>query len=613
MSSSDESDNEQNKSMSTEQLEIMEQKIASNPLDFTMHEKYITNCTDDFVRKRAARENMNRHLLISPFKWLEWISEEESIASSKEEIAYIRTLYQCALQDFHSPELYEQYIEFLLKYFQHLNFEPIFEEILLRVGNFFHGSQKIWTKYIELSTNRAKLYTRRLSIPHYELNETWQAYTEWETDPHQFKINEEICIRTQHLSSEKIHFETDLVNVESWLEYITKEKDHATRITLLERCLLVYYKNERIWLKYIELTNTSDLSVYKRAIRGCPQSSRLLIDCLNQLQFQKSVHQEIQDVYNRARHIVKFDIEVLKTYCVYMNFRLEGRENDQDLYNETYQVFEDAIQYISTYYSDSDPTWSLHRLWAHLVCFKYGNVDRAREIYEFLLSRCADEATIWYHYVTFERLLNSTDKLVIRRLFAAGLKQIKYTKSALTFGDAWLEYEREFGDITSLMDAKQAIATRKLEDPVEKVSRVSKKRESTGEDEISAKKKKHEDPEKIQEKTAPKKKSDIKEKPILQNDSLTVTVSNLPHNLIDSAIGNILKQVGCKVVFVRLVLDNGRFRGTAHVQMENDDSVNRALGMNDQKIHGRIITVVKFGEQVEQSQVMSNQDFRKFL
>eukprot|EP01132_Coremiostelium_polycephalum_P004110 gene4110-5142_t len=321
-SDSDVSHDNQHSSAAYE-VDHLEIKVRENPYSYDANTDFITalrklvksssgsNKADSIKRLREAREKFQSIFPLPENIWLEWLVDEQSYAMSNENHQdYIFNLYEKAVNDFISTNIWISYCKYLQNTLlsssssivsENPNLERVrnlYERATQSVCNHILESPSIWSEYrnfeemlfitfqkqqnqqeLEKQVQRIrKLYHRQLSNPQIKLDTLYQEYNQWESSlPQQLQLSSKDTLQLVEsklkesikLYEERKPFEDSLQQLTGsgtidkkkkieifnrWKEYITfeqKSKKPSRVASIFERALRTYYSFVELWTLYL--------------------------------------------------------------------------------------------------------------------------------------------------------------------------------------------------------------------------------------------------------------------------------------------------------------------------------------------------------------------------
>ncbi|KAJ4445263.1 hypothetical protein ANN_07064 [Periplaneta americana] len=208
-SSDETSDNEEEQDKQATQLE---KKIKRNPYEYNTYIELIKLLQKmaEIDRLRKARESMSKHFPLTPELWLSWLKDEMGLATSDIERTAVAELFERAVQDYLSVDLWLEYAQFSignmgLQYGVKI-VRDTFERALTSVGLHVAKGAILWEAYREFEnvmlgmlqakvnadSNDAQkqeldaqkkrmvaIFRRQLACPLLDMEKTYQEFTEW--------------------------------------------------------------------------------------------------------------------------------------------------------------------------------------------------------------------------------------------------------------------------------------------------------------------------------------------------------------------------------------------------------------------------------------------------
>lgn len=100
-------------------FQTLEAEVESNPFDATSHTnliKCLRNAGPSHCEQlAAAREKMAASMALPAEMWLEWIEDDAAVVATQEDIARVEALFERAVADTPSPDVYAAWTTFLEK------------------------------------------------------------------------------------------------------------------------------------------------------------------------------------------------------------------------------------------------------------------------------------------------------------------------------------------------------------------------------------------------------------------------------------------------------------------------------------------------------------------
>jgi len=234
--------------------------------------------------RRLLREKVSQLFPLPDIHWIEWIIDEQWIAATDTEIEVVVKLYERAVVDYVSVDIWLQWTEWE-ELLHEENYEVIrqrYEQAITQTGLHLPRGSEVWGAYIrfekrvlEKVTEKQsqidrirKLYQRSLSIPLSNMSEVMDEYKIWEqslgNDGRECSFQELydtalMALEERRPFEEKISdsdpSSPDYTQLDKWWEYIyfeEKNKDIYRVRCLYERAIKNYFLVYDLWNSYIK-------------------------------------------------------------------------------------------------------------------------------------------------------------------------------------------------------------------------------------------------------------------------------------------------------------------------------------------------------------------------
>ncbi|KAH7281483.1 hypothetical protein KP509_36G050300 [Ceratopteris richardii] len=409
------------------------------------------------------------------------------------------------------------------------------------------------------------------------------------------------------------------------------------------------------------------LSVYTRAIRNCPWSQALWSRRMLAMERSNAGETALAEVFEQALHsgfafsTPEEYLDLFLTRVDGLRRRLPSKQVDKLSYlGSLRETYKQADEFLSTYFPTFvDRSLKLHSYWARLEYSVANDIVAARGVWEYLIKSSGSMLEAWKGYISMEVSLGNLAE-------ARALYRRCYTRKFEGNGsevlcEAWLQFEREYGsledyDYALLKTTPRLAEVRKLQQMQDAKSLASASRESKEVTNKSAKTittvlgQKRQDPHDIEtiKERKPRKKQkvstanvgkepivhivsadmeedktedapaavarnmDIQVKPESEDkhwysDQCTAFVSRLAPEVNEDDLYNLFSQ--CKYLReIRLMRDRktGVSRRFAYVDFDNEEGLSAALKLNEQKLKGSKIKVLRSDPAVSSKKSVSN-------
>lgn len=420
-----------------------------------------------------------------------------------------------------------------------------------------------------------------------------------------------------------------------------EDKGKQLVVCLYERALSVLCLSSKVWLSYIEYVESeAKIAVARRAVRNVPFDSAIWTALLIEMEHQNTDFDEISHLIQKElvvrSHSPMSEAHLLSTllsWCDSARRRVTGsistdlsfEDTVQRLETQVDQVFAECQQLIGRMFPDY--VEGRIRLAEYLgKCYwtllsmngvpDMRVVTKVNELWlDTLNTPLGDHAATWIAYLNALQRVNILSVESIRTMiFDEAVQRVK--KSPLAFAESWLVFERENGDLTNYLRARQyhwkqcasAQSTAALDDAVvltfgqDKPTQNAKKRKAVaikqskmGQKPRPAKHAKVCTPksEKHDVLTASKSVEKKKQYESLTNEH-TLFLCNVAKDASKGDLEDLFREIPT-LKDVRLVVktrgDRVMSRGMAYVQFEDDEGVQAGLRRNGFLLHGHPLRI----------------------
>ncbi|VDK82101.1 unnamed protein product [Litomosoides sigmodontis] len=468
---------------------------------------------------REQRECISKLYAMPPSFWLDWIEDEKSAGSDRD---LIGRLFENAVRDFHSPEVYLEYVQWACGTSLGFAREKM-EEAVAKVGLRADCASLIWSIYLDFEKmvlnsmggendgmQRSfveSLYGRLLSVPHLDMQESWKDYKVFAEGKESDQFHTAFETAAKRVA-DITEFEERLVAAKSndeklpvLMEYVDFEmqtNDPARIQMIFERtlCTIAASPNSGLWLQYgnwldssLKLPQVSS-DVYARSVRHAPCAA-LWQQYLSALERSNASPEEIDVKWPDARDTITTQEEGFALYRTYIYLlRRRVAKQGSDDYTAVLEKFDEGAAFLAEKFgSHWDSPKALYR--KNHALFLYTSAkqpEKARKIWnDILASGNGHCAASWIEACNLERFfgdINIARKLLYKAINSA-------SDHPYTVFDALIQFEREVGTIEELDKALEKvnaqvhrISSRPQKNKVEK----SKKRKTENDEGVEVKK-----------------------------------------------------------------------------------------------------------------------------
>lgn len=538
----DDDDEDDDDDFERQDAEIKQAKdrLALNAYDYDGHIQLINLYAQsgDLDELRAARQRMSELFPLTPELWLNWLRDE------KEDAQTMDLLYERAIRDYLSIDLWLEYVQHALSWLAQENgiqrIRDVFERALSTVGLHPSKGQFIWDAYrdfeIALYGSSAdpaaelqriyQIFKRQLSIPLLNTTETLQSFQEWVKEVSQLQPELSFDVQSIQATVQKIAPQLlkmqeleDLIDqnptYENFIIYIDyeKSKKNPARVLLAyERAVLPHWSNSQLWIDYIQYVDKQfDKSfdilgpVYERAVRNVSWDVRIWIRLLRMQEKTGQSDTEVQSWFEKA---IATQLSAQTDYALLWIAYLQYKRRRTD-FSEAKQVerlrkcFDAAVLHLSKV-PDSDLNCSVMKYQALVEAKFVGEIDKCRELWEDIMTNRRDLSSLaenWIEYADLEKRFSTTENY--RKVLMRALELV--TDNVALISHLLVKFENEEGDsIDTLcqtihrsdqalkrdLERKKAIAAKQqflTQSPVESKANVKRKFETNPREDVSVK------------------------------------------------------------------------------------------------------------------------------
>eukprot|EP00092_Neocalanus_flemingeri_P022932 GFUD01024863.1.p1 GENE.GFUD01024863.1~~GFUD01024863.1.p1 ORF type:complete len:939 (+),score=286.08 GFUD01024863.1:83-2899(+) len=467
-------------------IALYEEDISSNPYNYSAHYELVTALrkTEDFEKLREARKRFHKFYPLTSDLWLDWISDEQKIATSEEEKKMVDDLFEKGVKDYLSVDLW-------LEYCQHsiggigtkegiVRAREIHEKAIIACGLHISKGALIWEAYREFESallsmmtptgseelekiyadqkkKVENLYKRQLRQPLLGMEDTFNEYKEFTKDATDGNV-----VSDYHKAKEKLKarqkFEKKLIGeeipIENYQEYIDfemKEKD-PTRIQIIfERSITDHCLVSTLWSQYLTYLDsnlkisTVSLPVFERSIRNVPWSVEIWCDYLRSLERYEQPHSEVLSLFEQGLAAGFAQpaayLELWLCFIDYLRRRTVWNKDITESMSALRTVFERANLHLAK--CGGDPDFEVSKYCANLEADQFGVMENARKIWAEITAAHPFTASVWLEYIQLEKTFG--DKKHLRKAYQRGLEKTHDDPEILV--RSFTQFEREEGSL----------------------------------------------------------------------------------------------------------------------------------------------------------------------
>ncbi|ODQ54656.1 hypothetical protein SAICODRAFT_77260, partial [Saitoella complicata NRRL Y-17804] len=627
--------------------------LASSPYDYQSHLTHISllrrggpALADEL---KSARESLHAYFPLTEQQWLEWLSDAKATMTVEEENVHVLELYERAVQDFLSVQLWEEYMDFVQE--RHWNYvnapenqlaelfsdalvAKVYEDAVRATQYHVAASSQIWKRYIEWKQGQLesslmsvadvrKLYLDRLAIPHLDLEGTFSNYSSFVSKYLEADYEVElvaantIVANTRRLLHAREPFETSLKqsgnSAEAFAEYIHFEftrREHEIpelRKALYERTMAAHPFSAGIWDEYVLYLIEVEGSVQElvplleRSVRTCPWSGDLWGHYIRTLERLHAPEEEIEKIKDRAfsTGLLKSSLtETIKVHQAWIGFikrDCEDWASDEGL--EVYKEIKAASKDTLRSFKEKDPAHTLDYLEISIITL-LNKPEKARDLFSLIARRGSSKlASFWLRYADWERRHGSLQHA--REVYkGACLRPLDDVERVL---EAWMTLEEEAGGVEDLerkakeyaqfqaqVSAGAPVAVEAVGTLVEEAPVLPAGAAQAAVPIDNKRKLEQESSKASAPEPAPKKAKTDETQPQRDREHLTILVQNLPSAITDTRVRQFFRECG---TVKSIQLTSTSDSSTAFVEFEAKEDVLMALTRNGRELEGKSIEI----------------------
>ncbi len=659
-SSSDEDMDEEVDSANAAKIAQLKADLVQNPYDYDKYLALIQVLKEngELDDLRSIRSKFAQAYPLAPDIWLAWLSDEQKLAMSNEEKEKVGELFEKAVTDYVSVDIWTEYCQFILWKMADGGPEAIrqvLERAVVAAGLHVAKGSLIWDAYREFEnallagdpgnadqkSRVDKIFRRQLAVPSLNMESTMQEYLGFlqecglgDLDPNV----ERVYKSARELLKERQIFEDQLASDPSlkvYESYIQLELRHANPIRvkcIYERRATDHCLVEAVWSEYADYLGTQlkDLteakSVLARAVRNCTWSGRLWVKMVRICERLGESKIEVCKQLEAGLVSLSEPSHIRDLWLAYIDFcrrRLVSDDEDQvrDKDKEDLRtLFKRALDHLAALGGDVE--CKMARYWASIEADRFRDMERARQIWsEILAGPAGDKSSFWIEYIFLEKMFGDSKHL--KRLFPRALAK-PTLDDFMVIGEMWIQFEREEGTLDSFEDAEKKVfdrmnsdldAAQKVKDqakeqPVRK-RKFERKDQNVEAEPVRKKALQSKEPSpstskandaKIMPPPGFKPSSDSKImpppgfKPSSDSscENRRVFLSNISYDVTEDELRTFLSKSGVVLQVSMATGETNRGRGFASAEFETVQAVQHALKRDHEPLKGRPVFISEF-------------------
>ncbi|KAI8082625.1 uncharacterized protein B0P05DRAFT_537764 [Gilbertella persicaria] len=490
--------------------EVME-KLADDNTQYDLHVQLIDLLKKAGLQDELEQARMNMHDIypMSEALWLDWIQDTKKEANTVEGKTKLFQLHSLAQEDYVSITIWKDYVDFVLEdFYQGFTddittldetvedyIDNIRQDLLTAVratSSHVKQSQMVWKPYSEFELSILerfkqdedqlrrvkKMYLDRLAVLHIDCEDTFQAYSSFVTQYHNQEYEasmveaNKIYAKIKKAAEERDYYELQLTStgyaLDAFYQYIdyeltTKNMFALNHVrSLYERAIVYYCTDPSLWDDYILfLIERARIQAYlettcTRAVRNCPWSGILWAHLARTYESGNKSTDQIQNIFDRALaskpvlSSIEDLVTVLLAKCDYARRKIDWEDLDEEAIIDLKVAFEESLEYVTEAFPDSgDPYYRIEKYYAFISLKRFGDVEKARELWEDVVDRHGLDTEAWIQFIQFERDQGNYERCT--SLFKQAIQ--KKIDNPARLMDIWSTIEHEIGTLGSYEEA----------------------------------------------------------------------------------------------------------------------------------------------------------------
>ncbi|CAG7734522.1 unnamed protein product [Allacma fusca] len=477
-------------------LTEINEKLLVEPYNYDLNVEKIRllRSVGDYEALRNAREKMSVMYPLSERLWVEWIQDEIKVVESAEEKTKIKELFERAVQDYLSVEIWLEYMKFGLSQMGEENgmekCREICERALAVAGLHVSLGSLIWDAYRDFEgavlgllvaeddkERQEKRYItlcrRQIAVPLLGMEESFEDISAkidideaaQEAYSSALKKLESIEGLEQELVVSQDDPAARAAVYKRYIEIEKADKSNPARIQCMyERAVADCPLDSSLWLEYILYISTSLkipeilLNVAERASRNCPWVMEIWAEYFNVVERHSS--DRLLGVFEKA--ILNFAVadQAGTIWIKYLEslrrlLRVNGfPKDDIEKFGSNTVAAENHILQLSAESEPNEYVFTFNMMRLRLLASKADSMKEVRDAWKDLLQRGYGYSfRNWLQYLLLESQFGDTTNY--RQQLS---RAVAYVKDDLqSVANLWLNFERDEGDISHLKICEKKI------------------------------------------------------------------------------------------------------------------------------------------------------------
>ncbi|XP_066142437.1 squamous cell carcinoma antigen recognized by T-cells 3 [Euwallacea fornicatus] len=615
-SSSDSNDDSETK-VAMVRAKQLERILTNNKYIYEVHDELVAiyKSLGDLDSLRSAFKSFHECYPLTPALWMEWINVEKNLATTAEQHEHVFELFQQAVDDYLSVELWSEYAQFAIGASTLERTRSVLEAGISKAGLVCCNGSLLWATYREIENLHvsmhkegseewkkqllalADVFKRELSVPLIDMESTYEEWKEWVKTLPEGLIDSKSVEYGYNKAKKDLEvykpFEERLLTPKSnhnllaiYQDYISHVSDPSTVMCLFERAVAQLCLTPELWLSYCSYMLKFDdliLPVCNRALRNCPLSDSLWAFKVKILEHLKKEDSTILECLEEGISYIapNFGLELWLAYLEYSTRNSQSKEILYKRYNQAIEQLELGTK--------NEPQCKVSRLFSRIL-YKNGDKEEARKLWKQILFKSPnkDSAILWLEYANLEKQYG--DPQTLRSVFQKAVNSMSVWPQFII--DEWQLHERHTGTLEEvtkcLQKCSEAVENFQKAKLQPSTSKWPKKSENLGKG--TKRKTNTESSESDSKRIKSQSEGDTKtiKLKVEKNPETTVFISNL----LPSVNEEMIKKIFPNAVNLVIVMDKrGKSRCFGFVQFKTSEEMMVALARDREPLDGRPVYI----------------------
>lgn len=487
-----------------EKIAEIQKLLEASPYSYDLHVQLISMCRNlgDLNKLRVARESMSKLFPLTSELWLDWLTDEKTLAATPEDNEKLVDLFKRAVKDYTSVSIWLDYVQFSIGNIGETwvtsgvqTVRQTFEQAVTAVGIHVTQGCLIWEAYREFekaylhylkekdaseeelkeqADRMYNLFKRQLSIPLLDMSQTYTEFKKLFGDSERsdvaaidYAYNKALQKMKKLQQYEENLFGSESPHYEQYRAYIEFEKKEGEPVrvqNLYERAIVENCLKDELWLDYTKyldrVVRICDMSLllYERAVRNCPWCVPLWVKYGRALERYEQPHPKIVGVFESALSMGFTKEEDFKNIWIgYLDYFRRRTRKEMDAENpvdfkDIVDILDRAVTQMNQYFWGTESQYAIAKYWIFFTAQYQKDVPAARQRWQDLIA-CGhkEEARVWLDYANFEKIYGDVSSY--RKALLGALSHVSDWPE--TFVDLLLTFESEEGTLETFEKSEE--------------------------------------------------------------------------------------------------------------------------------------------------------------